>query len=98
MVSQASTTMLTDLGPDVYAKWRASGIGGITEQLQRRLILTLLGEIRDRSVLDVGCSDGDFALELRRRGASVTGIDASPEMVEAPGRELSEKARTSHSW
>jgi ubiquinone/menaquinone biosynthesis C-methylase UbiE len=75
--------MLPDLGPDVYTKWRTSGIGAITEQLQRRLILTLLGEIRGLNVLDVGCGDGDFAVELWRRGATVTGIDASPEMVEA---------------
>jgi SAM-dependent methyltransferase len=83
MVSQSSTSVLPDLGPDVYTKWRASGIGAITEQLQRRLILTLLGDVRGRNVLDVGCGDGDFAVELWRRGASVTGIDASPEMVEA---------------
>jgi SAM-dependent methyltransferase len=83
MASQASTSVLSDLGPDVYTKWRASGIGAITEQLQRRLILNLLGEIRGRNVLDVGCGDGDLAVELWRRGASVTGIDASPEMVEA---------------
>src|SRR5215471_1701102 len=83
MVSRASTSVLPDLGPDVYTKWRASGIGGITEQLQRRLILTLLGDIRGRNVLDVGCGDGDFAVELWRRGATVTGIDASQEMTEA---------------
>ena len=83
MVSETSTSVLPDLGPDVYAKWRASGIGAITEQLQRRLILTLLGDIRGRNVLDVGCGDGDLAVELWRRGAAVTGIDASPEMVEA---------------
>lgn len=83
MVSETSTSVLPDLGPDVYAKWRASGIGAITEQLQRRLILTLLGDMRGRNVLDVGCGDGDLAVELWRRGATVTGIDASPEMVEA---------------
>jgi len=83
MISQASTSVLQDLGPNVYTNWRASSIGAITEQLQRRLILALLGEIRGRNVLDVGCGDGDFAVELWRRGASVAGIDASPEMVEA---------------
>lgn len=71
------------LGRTVYAKWRASGIGAITEQLQRRLIVALLGDIRGRNVLDVGCGDGDLAVELWRRGAAVTGIDASPDMVEA---------------
>ena len=76
MVWEASSSVLPDLGPDVYAKWRASGIGAITEQLQRRLILALLGDIRGRNVLDVGCGDGDLAVELWRRGGTVTGIDA----------------------
>jgi SAM-dependent methyltransferase len=83
MLSDRSAPVLPDLGPDVYARWRASGIGAITEQLQRRLILTLLGDIRGRNVLDIGCGDGDLAVELWRRGAAVTGIDASPQMVEA---------------
>src|SRR5215831_19034358 len=83
MASGSEPSSLPDLGPDVYAQWRASGIGAITEQLQRRLILTLLGDVRGRDVLDVGCGDGDLAVELWRRGAAITGIDASPEMVEA---------------
>jgi len=74
---------LPDLGPDVYAQWRASDIGAITEQLQRRLILFLLGDVNGRRVLDVGCGDGDLAIELRRHGAVVTGIDASPDMIKA---------------
>jgi SAM-dependent methyltransferase len=73
MASETSTSVLPDLGPDVYEKWRASGIGAITEQLQRRLILTLLEDIQGRNVLDVGCGDGDLAVELWRRGATVTG-------------------------
>jgi SAM-dependent methyltransferase len=83
MASGSEPLSLPDLGPDVYARWRASGIGAITEQLQRRLILTLLGDISGRNVLDVGCGDGDLAVELWRRGAAVTGIDASQEMVKA---------------
>ena len=83
MASETSTSVLPDLGPDVYAKWRSSDIGGITEQLQRRLILMLLGDVRGRAILDVGCGDGDLAVELWHRGAVVTGIDASSEMIEA---------------
>ena len=79
MASGSEPSSLPDLGPDVYAQWRAA----ITEQLQRRLILTLVGDISGRDVLDVGCGDGDLAVELSRRGATVTGIDASPDMIEA---------------
>lgn len=83
MISGSEATPLPNLGPDVYAQWRASGIGAITEQLQRRLILSLLGDVKGRHVLDVGCGDGDLAVELRRRGAIVTGIDPSSDMIEA---------------
>lgn len=74
---------LPDLGPDVYARWRASEVGATTERLEGQLILELVGDISGRRVLDVGCGDGQFALELTRRGAIVTGIDASAAMINA---------------
>jgi ubiquinone biosynthesis O-methyltransferase len=74
---------IPDLGPDAYARWRASEIGVITERLERGLILELVGNVGGCRVLDVGCGDGEFALELAKRGAIVVGIDASPEMINA---------------
>jgi ubiquinone biosynthesis O-methyltransferase len=74
---------IPDLGPDVYTRWRASEIGASTERLERYLILELVGEISGCRILDVGCGDGEFALELARRGAIVTGIDASAAMIDA---------------
>jgi ubiquinone biosynthesis O-methyltransferase len=74
---------IPDLGPDVYARWRASEIGAITERLEGRLILGMAGDLAGRDVLDVGCGDGTFALELTRRGAVVTAVDASPAMIDA---------------
>jgi len=74
---------IPDLGPEAYAGWRNSTVGAITEMLQRRLILDLLGDVRGRSVLDIGCGDGTLAVELWRRGAIVTGIDMSSQMIEA---------------
>jgi ubiquinone biosynthesis O-methyltransferase len=79
----ATDGSLPGLGPEVYARWRASKVGAITERLERQLILELVGEVRNCRVLDVGCGDGEFALELARRGAIVVGIDSSPEMIEA---------------
>lgn len=74
---------LPELTPDAYARWRASEVGAITERLERRLILDLIGEVRDQRILDVGCGDGDLAVELAKRGARVIGVDASATMVEA---------------
>ena len=50
---------------------------------QRRLIFGLAGDVGGRAVLDVGCGDGELALEFVKHGAIVTGIDASPAMIEA---------------
>ncbi len=74
---------LPDLGPDVYARWRASELGALTERLERKLVLDLIGEVGAGSVLDLGCGDGDLALALWRRGVRVVGLDASPEMIAA---------------
>jgi 2-polyprenyl-3-methyl-5-hydroxy-6-metoxy-1,4-benzoquinol methylase len=55
----------------------------ITEQLQRWLILGLVGDVRGLRVLDVGCGDGDLAVEIWKRGPTVTGIDVSRDMIDA---------------
>ena len=83
MNTREPACVLPALGPDVYERWRASDIGAITEQLEGQLILELAGDISGCRVLDVGCGDGSFAIELVRRGAVVTGIDASVAMIAA---------------
>lgn len=74
---------LPNLGPDIYARWRVSDIGTITEQLERRLVLAGVGDVRGARVLEIGCGDGDLSVLLAKRGAIVTAIDVSPEMIAA---------------
>jgi len=83
MNSAEPACAISDLGPEIYARWRASEIGATTERLEGQLILALLGDVSGCRVLDVGCGDGEFALELAKRGAIVTGIDASAAMIDA---------------
>jgi ubiquinone biosynthesis O-methyltransferase len=93
MSSSEPACTIPNLGPDAYARWRASEIGAITDRLERQLILELVGDVSGCRVLDVGCGDGEFAVELERRGAIVVGIDASAEMiVAAKGRSKSQNA------
>jgi SAM-dependent methyltransferase len=82
---------LPGLRPADYAAWRGSSLGAITEALERRLILDLLGDVRGKRVLDVGCGDGDLSVALARRGAMVVGLDASPAMI-AAARERAARA------
>jgi ubiquinone/menaquinone biosynthesis C-methylase UbiE len=69
-------------GPDVYAAWRVSSLGEITEALEHRLILELAGTLQDRSILDVGCGDGTLAVVSAHNGAArVAGCDPDWRMV-----------------
>lgn len=54
-------------------------------------MLALLGDVRGRRVLDLGCGEGGYARELVRRGATVVAVDGSERLV-AVARERAEAA------
>ena len=72
--------------PAAYDHWRSSRLGQITDALEERVLLGLLGPVRGLSVLDVGCGDGVLGSALARRGARVTGLDTDPRMLAAAHR------------
>jgi ubiquinone/menaquinone biosynthesis C-methylase UbiE len=76
-------TRAIDELPEAYRRWRTSRLGRITDALEERLLLNLIGPVAGQRVLDVGCGDGRLALTLTRRGARVTGVDSSPVMFAA---------------
>lgn len=48
----------------------------------------MLGDVSGMRVLDAGCGTGYLAVQLARRGARVTAIDASTEMVRVAERNV----------
>lgn len=78
-----SRTGATTIGPEAYASWRARSLGLITEGIEQRLILDLMGGLAGHRVLDAGCGDGALACAAASRGAQVTGIDPDPSMLAA---------------
>ena len=77
-----NTPAPTQIDPTVYDKWRGSALGRTTDVRERELLLDLIGDVAGQAVLDVGCGDGELAVELWKRGAKITGIDASARMIE----------------
>ncbi len=56
-------------------------IGEFLARSQDEVIAGFLGPLARRTVLDVGTGTGRAAIALARRGAAVTGLDASAEML-----------------
>lgn len=50
------------------------------------------GDLEGHTVLDVGCHTGSVGLELARRGATVTGVDAREEHIATARERASEEA------
>lgn len=82
---------LPGLTPEVYARWRASEIGATTERLERKLILERIGDVRGKTVLEIGCGDGTLAVLLAEQGAKVSAIDMSEAMIQAARRRAQER-------
>ena len=55
--------------------------------LEERFLPPLLGDVRGRDVLDVGCGTGRHSVRLAAAGARVTAMDFSDEMVACARRK-----------
>jgi SAM-dependent methyltransferase len=71
--------------------WPSNAFNEVWDERQRTLIERAMGDLRGRSVVDVGCGTGRVSRWLaEQRGARhVVGIDFSPATVEAARRESS---------
>ena len=70
---------------------RFSGpIGQLIAETQEREIARFLAPLEGRRILDVGTGTGRAAIALAKRGAMVTGVDASAEMLQVAERRARE--------
>jgi SAM-dependent methyltransferase len=65
-----------------FDRLRFSGpVGQLVARTQEEVISGFLAPLAERTILDVGTGTGRAAIALAARGAIVTGVDASPEML-----------------
>ena len=77
------------MGPRVYERWRASRLASVTEALEQRRILDLMGPVEGRRILDLGCGEGLPTWTLADRGARAVGIDVDRATLDvAPARSV----------
>ncbi len=76
---------------EAFDALRFSGpIGTLIAEEQERVMAGFLAPLQGRTVLDVGTGTGRAAIALAKRGAVVTGVDASPEMLAVARRRAAE--------
>jgi ubiquinone/menaquinone biosynthesis C-methylase UbiE len=80
---QPSTTVTGVTSPGVYARWRATTLGRVTQALEQRLILELVGAVDGSRVLDLGSGDGLLTAALATQGALAVGIDIDRSILRA---------------
>jgi ubiquinone/menaquinone biosynthesis C-methylase UbiE len=75
-----------------FDQLRFSGpIGTLLAETQEKVIVEFLPDVAGRTVLDVGTGTGRGALALARRGARVTGLDASSQMLDIARQRAGEE-------
>ncbi|WP_022909140.1 class I SAM-dependent methyltransferase [Aestuariimicrobium kwangyangense] len=79
-----------DAFADAYATANENGL--FNRWYARPAVLDLLGDVTGRRILDAGCGSGPLLGDLRERGASVAGFDASPEMIRLAQQRLGDDA------
>jgi ubiquinone/menaquinone biosynthesis C-methylase UbiE len=57
------------------------------EMLEMPTTLKILGNVKGKKILDIGCGTGIYAKILSRKGARVCGIDISEEMIKIAKKE-----------
>lgn len=80
--AEAATVTLTPLEVDRYLNPPADTPYGL------EYAFYLLGDVRGRTVLDLGCGTGENLMPLIKRGANVIAMDISPELVALAQRRM----------
>ena len=75
-----------------YESWLRSSQSRTIERSIEQLVLSLLDPEPGERVLDIGCGTGNHLLMFNKLGLNVSGIDASPHMVEEAKSRLGHRS------
>lgn len=74
-----------------YEQGLYSSRNRFTVELENRLMINMLEPVRRETVLDIGCGTGASVRPLLDMGLQVTGLDASPYMLDIASKNLGDQ-------
>lgn len=75
-------TNVKDLYNQIAKKYDSNRPTASNDVTELPKVMKLAGDVKEKHVLDLGCGIGKHAREYIKKGAHVTGIDASEEMIQ----------------
>ena len=81
-ISEEEVTQHWDDNADVWTEHVRKGWDTYREHLNNPAFLKLVGNLKSKKVLDAGCGEGYNTRIFSRMGATMTGVDISPRLIE----------------
>jgi ubiquinone/menaquinone biosynthesis C-methylase UbiE len=75
-----------------YDSWYENPQNRFVADLEDHILLRLLQPVRGERVLDIGCGTGRHLAMFLKMGLDITGLDASPHMLEIARKRLGSRA------
>lgn len=73
-------TIFNEVATD-YDQWYMTKMGRFVDDIETACAFELFSPEQGQKILDVGCGTGNFSVKLSEKGAVVTGIDVSDDML-----------------
>lgn len=88
--------MIAGARSPMTTRWRictptTAAVDQIKVSYDRPTILAMVGNVRGKRVLDVGCASGGLSEAFAERGARVVGVDLNPRLIERARERLGSK-------
>lgn len=77
-----------------YDKWYLTKVGAFIDEVETELAFSMFEVKEGQKILDAGAGTGNFSLKLAEKGAEVTGIDLSGDMLKLAEAKAKEAGYT----
>ncbi|HAZ14024.1 MAG: hypothetical protein A2X86_17200 [Bdellovibrionales bacterium GWA2_49_15] len=81
-ITEQQVTEYWNQNSSVWSEQVEKGWDYYREYLNNPAFFNLIGDVKDKIILDAGCGEGHNTRILAKKGAKVTGVDISPGMIQ----------------